>query len=233
MIYRLHPLYPVFPDPEQADANGLLAVGGDLAPQRLLAAYRAGIFPWYDAEQPLLWWSPDPRCVILPEHFRIPHTVRKELRDHSFEVTFDYAFVSVMRACAQTPRTGQGGTWILDDMIAAYTQLYQMGYAHSVEVWELDKEALSPVLTGKRLVGGLYGVALGQAFFGESMFHLRANASKLALVRLMDWLHDRHCTLLDCQMETPHIMRYGATCIARKEFLTRLREAVGTDSVFL
>lgn len=232
MIYRLNPRYPTsFPDPELADANGLLAIGGDLSPSRLLAAYRTGIFPWYGEDQPLLWWSPDPRCVILPEAFRIPHTVRKELRKSRFSVTFDCAFAAVMHACAQTFRPGQDGTWIVDDMIEAYTRLHEAGFAHSVEVWEESGEEGGFIADEKRLVGGLYGVYLNRVFFGESMFHLRPHASKLALVQLMDWLHDRECVLVDCQMETAHIMRYGAELLPRTLFLERLRKAMNENAL--
>lgn len=216
MIYRLHSAYPeLFPDPRQADPEGLVAVGGDLSARRLLAAYRMGIFPWYGQGQPLLWWSPDPRCVIFPERFRIPHTVRKELRRCAFTVSRNRAFRRVMEHCAAAPRPDQDGTWIMPEMVDAYVRLHEAGYAHSVEVWE-----------GGRLVGGLYGVGVGRAFFGESMFHLRPDASKLALVRLMAWLEERDCRLLDCQMATSHIMRYGAELIPRTDFLSRLRQAV-------
>ncbi len=223
MIYRLHPDYPdCFPNPEEADAEGLIAVGGDLSVRRLLAAYRAGIFPWYGAGQPLLWWSPNPRCVIIPEHFRIPHTVRKEIRRCPFMVTVDAAFREVMTACARTPRPDQDGTWIVPDMVEAYVRLHERGIAHSVEVWEQND--------GERtLVGGLYGVELGRAFFGESMFHHRPDASKLALVRLMEWLKARDCQLVDCQMETAHILRYGAECIPRHDFLQQLRSALAEE----
>ena len=161
MIWRLHPDYPeLFPDPEEADPEGLVAVGGDLSVRRLLAAYRCGIFPWYGEGQPLLWWSPDPRCVIVPERFRIPHTVRKEVRKCGFTVTIDRAFREVMLRCASTPRPDQDGTWIMPEMVDAYVRLHELGHAHSVETWD-----------GDELVGGLYGVGLGRAFFGESMFH--------------------------------------------------------------
>ena len=219
MIYRLHPDYPeLFPDPEGADPEGLVAVGGDLSVRRLLAAYGAGIFPWYGEGQPLLWWSPDPRCVIVPERFRIPHTVRKEVRKCGFTVTIDRAFREVMLRCASTPRPDQDGTWIMPEMVDAYVRLHELGHAHSVETWD-----------GDELVGGLYGVGLGRAFFGESMFHLRPHASKLALVRLMEWLETRGCRLVDCQMATNHIMRYGAECIRRHVFLQLLRRALGEE----
>ena len=220
MIYRLHPDYPeLFPDPEGADPEGLVAVGGDLSVRRLLAAYGAGIFPWYGEGQPLLWWSPDPRCVLFPEKFRIPHTVRKEIRKCGFSVTVNQAFCDVMTGCAATPRPDQDGTWIMPEMVDAYASLHELGFAHSVEVWEHDA-------AGNTLVGGLYGVGLGRAFFGESMFHVRPHASKLALVSLMEWLKARHCQLVDCQMATDHIMRYGAECIPRHDFLQQLRKAL-------
>ena len=220
MIYRLHPDYPeLFPDPEGADPEGLVAVGGDLSVRRLLAAYGAGIFPWYGEGQPLLWWSPDPRCVLFPEKFRIPHTVRKEIRKCGFSVTVNQAFCDVMTGCAATPRPDQDGTWIMPEMVDAYASLHELGFAHSVEVWEHDA-------AGNTLVGGLYGVGLGRAFFGESMFHVRPHASKLALVSLMEWLKARHCQLVDCQMATDHIMRYGAECIPRHDFLQQLRKSL-------
>ena len=220
MIYRLHPDYPeLFPDPEGADPEGLVAVGGDLSVRRLLAAYGAGIFPWYGEGQPLLWWSPDPRCVLFPEKFRIPHTVRKEIRKCGFAGTVNPAFCDVMTGCAATPRPDQDGTWIMPEMVDAYASLHELGFAHSVEVWEHDA-------AGNTLVGGLYGVGLGRAFFGESMFHVRPHASKLALVSLMEWLKARHCQLVDCQMATDHIMRYGAECIPRHDFLQQLRKAL-------
>ncbi len=225
MIYRLHSAYPeLFPNPENAEPDGLLAVGGDLSVRRLLAAYRAGIFPWYGEGQPLLWWSPDPRCVIVPNRFRIPHTVRKELRKSSFVSTVDLAFREVMTACAEAPRPDQDGTWITPEMVDAYAELHKCGVAHSVEVWEPDAEGGPNVL-----VGGLYGVALGRAFFGESMFHRRANASKLALVLLVEWLRERRCQIIDCQMQTAHIMRYGAECIPRHDFLQQLKAALSEE----
>lgn len=221
MIYRLHPAFPErFPNPEEAEADGLLAVGGDLSAPRLLAAYRNGIFPWYGEGQPPLWWSPDPRCVIFPERFRIPCTVRKELRRHAFTVSMDRAFRRVMEACAAVTRPDQDGTWIMPEMVDAYARLHEHGYAHSFEVWE-ERAGGEPLL-----VGGLYGVGLGRVFFGESMFHIRSDASKAALIGLMAWLRKKDCRLLDCQMATRHIMRYGAELIPRRDFLRLLREAV-------
>ena len=204
-----------FPDPECANADGLLAYGGDLSPQRLILAYRSGIFPWYSEGQPILWWSPDPRCVFLPEWFRVPHTVRKELKRMSFTASIDCAFADVIRGCARAPRPGQGGTWLVPDMIRAYERLHDMGLAHSVEVWDDDE-----------LVGGLYGVRLGHAFFGESMFHTKPHASKRALVTLMESLMATGCQIVDCQMPTSHLMRFGARNIPRREFLVRLHAAL-------
>lgn len=235
MLYRLHPDYPdLFPDPEEADADGLVAVGGDLSVRRLLAAYASGLFPWYSEGQPLLWWSPDPRCVIYPERFRIPHTVRKEIRTVPFTVTHDCAFRAVMERCARIPRSDQNGTWITDEMIEAYVRLHNAGFAHSVEIWEEDGDSLhnekdtdSELLKkGKMLVGGLYGVRIGGVFFGESMFHSRSHASKVALVSLMQQLVQTDCRLVDCQMQTAHIMRYGAECIPRRCFLQQVRELI-------
>ena len=220
MIYRLHPDYPeLFPDPEGADPEGLVAVGGDLSVRRLLAAYGAGIFPWYGEGQPLLWWSPDPRCVLFPEKFRIPHTVRKEIRKCGFSVTVNQAFCDVMTGCAATPRPDQDGTWIMPEMVDAYASLHELGFAHSVEVWEHDA-------AGNTLVGGLYGVGLGRAFFGESMFHLCPEASRAALAGLVGFLRERDFLLLDCQQATPHMLAMGAREIPRKEFLALLRQAV-------
>lgn len=230
MIYQLHPHLPaLFPNPEEAEAEGLLAIGGDLSPERLIAAYQQGIFPWYSEGQPILWWSPDPRCVFLPEHFRIPHTVRKELRRARFLLTQDQAFTRVMHACAEVPRSDQGGTWIVPDMLTAYTRLHTLGIAHSIEVWAQESDDLKE--EGQAgdpgiLVGGLYGVKLGKVFFGESMFHTRSHASKAALVFLMEQLAREDCELVDCQMPTTHIMRYGAELLPRREFLERVRKAM-------
>ncbi len=214
MIYRLNNNPFLFPNAAQADPSGLLAVGGDLSLSRLLTAYAHGAFPWYSEGQPVLWWSPDPRCVLLVEEFRIPRTVRRELRHCTFTVGYDCAFEEVMRACAEMSRPDQEGTWITSEMIAAYVQLHKAGFAHSVEVWERGI-----------LVGGLYGVALGKVFFGESMFHRRSNASKLALACLMEHLSAKRFRLVDCQMETAHILRYGARSIPRAEFFARLAAA--------
>ncbi len=201
---RNSPFPPV--DLALPEPNGLLAVGGDLSPQRLLQAYRHGIFPWYSAGQPILWWSPDPRMVIRPDSLKISRSLRKTLRKHSFRITYDTAFDAVIEACV-APRDDQQGTWITPEMRHAYCHLHQLGYAHSVEVWQENK-----------LVGGLYGIALGRIFFGESMFSRATDASKVAFVHLVRALEHWHYVLIDCQVETGHLASLGAGTIARKEF---------------
>lgn len=194
--------------------NGLLAAGGDLSPERLLDAYRHGIFPWFNADDPILWWSPDPRMVLFPDECRISHSLRKTLRKGNYEIRTDSAFEAVMRACA-TPRDGQDGTWIQEEMIVAYCALHRMGYAHSVETW----------MEGE-LVGGLYGMALGRMFYGESMFSRRSDASKIAVAHLAGQLERWGFGMIDCQMSTPHLASLGAREIARGEFVTRLQELI-------
>lgn len=203
-----------FPSPGCCTAEGILCAGGDLLPARLLAAYSRGIFPWYGEDMPLLWWCPDPRCVLPPDAFHLPRRSARALRNHPFELRMDTAFSRVIRACA-APRRDSEGTWILPEMIAAYERLHALGYAHSVEAWR-DGE----------LLGGLYGVALGRAFFGESMFHLCPEASRAALAGLVAFLRERDFLLLDCQQATPHMLAMGAREIPRKEFLALLRQAV-------
>jgi leucyl/phenylalanyl-tRNA--protein transferase len=206
-----------FPPVEQATAEGLLAIGGDLRPERLIEAYRHGIFPWYNDDQPILWWSPDPRAVLFPARLHVPRSVEKIIRRRQFTVTFDRCFRDVMIQCAAPrPQYPEGGTWITPAMIAAYTRLHELGYAHSVEAWEED-----------RLVGGVYGVALGGAFFAESMFTRVDNASKVALVSLVRQLHAWGFRIMDCQQSSPHVMRFGAEEIARREFLRHLATAIG------
>lgn len=210
-IYRLIN-EPVFPPPEQADPNGLLAVGGDLSPRRLLLAYSTGIFPWFNEGEPILWWSPDPRFILELDELHLSRSLRKTLRRGHFEVTFNQAFDDVIRCCAEV-RTEQGeGTWLGDGMIAAFRRLHQMGFAHSVECWREGE-----------LAGGVYGICLGRCFFGESMFHRVRDASKVALVGLVDRLKDLQFELLDCQMPTEHLASLGARGIPRSEFLRRLR----------
>ena len=206
----------VFPDPNMADADGLLAYGGDLHPQRLLAAYAQGIFPWPAREDwPVLWYSPDPRMVLVPTALHISHSLRKTLKKRLFEVRFDTAFAQVIRACAQVPRSGQSGTWITPDMIEAYCLLHELGFAHSAEAW-----------ANGELVGGLYGVSLGAAFFGESMFAQRPDASKVAFVHLVQHLHAWHFHFLDCQTYSDHLARFGAVLWRRERFLRALARAL-------
>ena len=216
MIPLLHEHTP-FPPLEQAlrQPNGLLAAGGGLTPQRLLDAYRHGIFPWFGEGDPILWWSPDPRMVLFPVEFRISRTLRKTLAREIFEVRTDTVFGQVMRACANAPREGQNGTWIGEEMIAAYTALHRMGHAHSVEAWQNGE-----------LVGGLYGLAIGRMFYGESMFSRRSDASKAALAHLIRQLERWGFGMIDCQMNTPHLASLGAREIPRKEFVNSLRELV-------
>ena len=205
-----------FPPVELAEPDGLLAVGGDLRNERVLAAYRLGIFPWYSEGSPILWWSPDPRLILLPEELRVSRSLERLVRKETFQVTFDTAFHDVISSCAEVHHNDDGGTWITDEMIDAYTDLHRRGYAHSVETWQ-DGE----------LVGGLYGLAIGGAFFGESMFNRRANASKVAFVQLVRKLAADGCSLIDCQITTGHLLSFGAREVPRKEFLSLLGEAVG------
>ncbi|BCR03907.1 leucyl/phenylalanyl-tRNA--protein transferase [Desulfuromonas versatilis] len=211
---------PVFPPPRLADPEGLLAVGGDLSPARLLLAYSMGIFPWFNEGDPLLWWSPDPRCVLDLADLKISRSLAKVLRQGVFELSFDRAFAQVIDACAELRRQGGAGTWITPEMKLAYGELHQKGYAHSVECWHQGQ-----------LAGGLYGVCLGRCFFGESMFHRVSNASKVALVGLVSHLAQRRFALLDCQMPTSHLISLGARCISRDEFLQRLRQGGVEPSV--
>ena len=207
---------PGFPPVESATPEGLLAVGGDLSSERLLAAYRHGIFPWYNPGQPILWWSPDPRAVLYPEKLKIARSLRKTLKRGQLRVTFDTSFREVMLACA-APREQHpgGGSWITDDMVEAYAQLHAMGYAHSIETWQEN-----------RLVGGLYGVALGGVFFGESMFARAADASKVALVALVSKLRAWGFVLIDCQIPSAHLTSLGAEDIPRRTFLAELGRAL-------
>lgn len=203
----------LFPPPAQAlrEPDGLLALGGDLSTERLLAAYRHGIFPWYGQDEPILWWSPDPRCVFDTQHLHPGRTLRRQMRRSRWTVTIDQAFREVMLACA-APRADQhGGTWITDDMIGAYAALYAAGHAHSIEVWD-----------GEILVGGLYGVAVGRMFCGESMFSAVSGGSKIALTCLGQWLHRWGFPLLDAQVGNPHLYRMGARDMPRGEYLMQL-----------
>lgn len=203
-----------FPPVEQAlrDPDGLLAFGGDLSPRRLLMAYRAGVFPWYNQGQPILWWSPDPRSVLFPERLKISRSLRKTLRNTEYEVSLDTAFAEVIAACA-APRDEDGGTWITEDMQRAYLHLHELGHAHSVECRH-DGE----------LSGGLYGIAIGGVFFGESMFSRRRDASKIAFAHLVKQLMAWDFRLIDCQVHNAHLQSLGAECIARTEFTRLLGE---------
>ncbi|MGD9364662.1 MAG: leucyl/phenylalanyl-tRNA--protein transferase [Desulfobacteraceae bacterium] len=205
----------IFPDPMLAEPEGLLAVGGDLSPERLLLAYEKGVFPWFSDDDPILWWSPDPRLVLYPEDLKISRSLARTLRRGRFQVTFDVAFNAVIMACAQIRGKKREGTWITDEMITAYCRLHDLGYAHSVETWH-----------GKNLVGGLYGVSLGRAFFGESMFSSQRDASKVALVHLRNFLRLKHFDFIDCQMPTDHLMRLGACKVSRADFQVRLEHAL-------
>ena len=208
-----------FPPVELAlgEPNGLLCAGGDLSPARLVTAYRNGIFPWYSAGEPILWWTPDPRMILVPNEFRLSRSLRRSLRKGHWQVRLDSDFPAVIRACARVRRPGQAGTWISDAMRSAYCRLHELGYAHSVETW-LDDE----------LVGGLYGLAIGKMFYGESMFALVTDASKVALAHLTRFLAQNAYGLIDCQMNTAHLASLGAREIARADFIDRLRTLTAT-----
>ena len=212
-----------FPEIESAFdiPDGLLAAGGDLSPERLLYAYRHGIFPWYDSGQPILWWSPDPRCVLRPHEFHVSKRLRRSLCRSKLGVSFNQAFSDVIAACAED-RIGQQGTWITDDMADAYSRLHQQGWAHSIEIWQES-----------RLVGGLYGLAIGRAFFGESMFSRQTNASKAAMLALCQQMVLNDFEILDCQVESPHLVSLGASLMPRNKFAAVLRRACKSDSQFL
>jgi leucyl/phenylalanyl-tRNA---protein transferase len=205
-----------FPPVERASPEGLLAVGGDLRPERLLEAYRHGIFPWYNDDQPILWWSPDPRTVLFPDKLHVSRSLQKTIRRGDFTLTLDTCFQNVMLCCAgPRPQYPEGGTWITPAMVEAYSTLHEQGYAHSIETW----------FEG-RLVGGLYGVAIGGAFFGESMFSRVSEASKVALVRLVQQLRAWGFFLFDCQQSSAHVLRLGAEEIPRRDFLGHLSTAL-------
>lgn len=218
-VHWLDPISLYFPPVSNAldDPNGLLAVGGDLSPQRILAAYRQGIFPWFNPGDPILWWSPQPRTVVYPDQLHISRSLRKVLRKQPYHVTFDHAFEAVMRQCAG-PRTYADGTWISEPMIAAYVALHELGFAHSVEVWH------SPSDSEPRLVGGLYGIALGQIFFGESMFSRMDNASKVGFAHLVNHLQSWQFELIDCQVANDHLFRLGAVEMQREDFQQALQD---------
>ena len=212
-VYQL-PEQLIFPNPEEAETEGLLAVGGDLSTERLLLAYSMGIFPWYSDEDPILWWSPDPRLILEPECLKISKSLKRIIAKKQFSITMDHDFKTVINRCATTKRK-EDGTWIVDDMINAYIELHHKGFAHSVEVWEKEK-----------LVGGLYGVSIGKIFFGESMFSEINNASKISLVYLVKALREWGFSCIDCQVKTEHLISMGAREISRHDFLNQLKKTV-------
>ena len=205
----------VFPPPHLASKSGLLAIGGDLSRERLLLAYSMGIFPWYSAGEPILWWSPDPRLVLYPDEFKVSKSLKKIIKKQAFRVTMDRAFEDVITQCAQVRLENHEGTWILDDMVQAYCRLHESGFAHSVEAWRDDI-----------LAGGLYGVSLGKFFFGESMFTRITNASKVALVVLVEYLLSHSFAFIDCQVATEHLISFGAREISRSRYLKELAGAL-------
>lgn len=209
----------VFPSPDLADDNGLLAVGGDLSKPRLLLAYSKGLFPWYSEGDPILWWSPDPRMILVPSKFKCSRSLKQKIKKGSYQVTMDSAFESVIKHCASVHNKSDGATWITDEMMEAYIQLHRSGFAHSVETWFDDK-----------LVGGLYGVSLGSAFFGESMFAEKSDASKVAFVFLIQQLQKWKFTLIDCQITTAHLKTFGAHEVSRHIFMTLLESALTVGS---
>jgi len=205
----------LFPDPAEAEPEGLLAVGGDLSIERLLAAYVHGIFPWYSDGEPILWWSPDPRLVLFPQKLKVSHSLQQKIKKNVFSVRMDSNFEKVISACAETERNHEEGTWITEEMKAAYTELHRKGFAHSVESY-----------FGGKLVGGLYGVSIGKAFFGESMFHSMTDASKVALYFLVEKAKEFDFLFIDSQVETEHLINLGAELIPRSQYLKLLREAL-------
>lgn len=214
LVYRLPKNDFIFPPVELASRTGILAVGGDLSPQRLLAAYENGIFPWYADDEPIIWWSPDPRFVLFPNELKIAKTMKPVLKRQTFQITYDRNFTEVIASC-QKPRRKESDTWITEDMRQAYCKLHNMGYAHSIEAWYEDK-----------LVGGLYGISLGRCFFGESMFSFMSNASKAAFITLVNRLKELGFQMIDCQVYTAHLKSLGARHIPRDHFISLLKEAL-------
>lgn len=202
-----------FPPVEDADENGLLAIGGDLTPARLLLAYRSGIFPWFNEADPICWWSPDPRFVLYPSELKISKSMQQVVKKQTFQFSTNKAFKAVIHACSTTPRNGQNGTWITNEMQDAYLHMHHLGYAHSAEAWLNDE-----------LVGGLYGIRLGNVFFGESMFSHVSNASKFVFIQYVQMLQKENVQLIDCQLHTQHLESLGATMIPRKTFMQHLQQ---------
>ena len=211
----------LFPSAREATEEGLLAFGGDLNPNRILKAYREGIFPWYSEDDPILWWSPNPRLVLFPKNFKTSKSFRRVLRNRGFEVKFDQNFEAVITHCGNVPRADQEGTWLTKEMKEAYMELHDMGYAHSIETY-LDGE----------LVGGLYGLAIGKGFFGESMFSLISDASKVSLCALSSLCVEKSYDFIDCQVETPHLVKWGAQLLERDDFLELLETTLTKDTDF-
>lgn len=210
-----------FPDPRRAGNEGLLAFGGDLNPNRILKAYRTGIFPWFNPKDPILWWSPNPRMILYPKDFKTSKSFRRVLRNKGYEVRFDYNFEKVITYCGSVPREGQEGTWLTTEMKEAYMELHDMGFAHSIETYYQGE-----------LVGGLYGIAMGKAFFGESMFALMPDASKVALKALSNICVEKCYDFIDCQVETPHMIHWGAKLVQRDTFLDLLEKALEESTDF-
>ncbi|MDO9374546.1 MAG: leucyl/phenylalanyl-tRNA--protein transferase [Ferruginibacter sp.] len=206
---------PLFPPVDLADEDGLLAIGGDLSIERLLVAYRSGIFPWYNPNEPILWWSPDPRFVLFPQELKVSKSMQTVLRNGRYRFTINRAFAQVIQQCKTTTRKGQQGTWISPDVQAAFNELHQLGYAHSAEAW----------MNGQ-LVGGLYGIRMGKAFFGESMFSQESNASKFAFIKYVQQLQKEDVVLVDCQVHTAHLESLGARMISRAAFSEKLDELI-------
>jgi leucyl/phenylalanyl-tRNA---protein transferase len=204
----------LFPPVHLAEPDGLLAIGGDLSPERLLLAYRSGIFPWYEGEH-ILWWCPDPRFVLFPAELKLSKAIRPLLKRNEFEFTTNKAFSLVIHNCKETKRPGQSGTWITDEVEKAYCKLHELGYAHSAEVWQDGK-----------LVGGLYGIKLGKVFFGESMFSKTSNASRFAFIKYVQQLKEEGIELIDCQVYTEYLESFGARMIDRKEFTEMIKELI-------
>ena len=218
-IYRLSNDL-VFPHPSLSEEDGLLAIEGDLSPQRLLLAYSNGIFPWFSDDEPILWWSPDPRFVLYPKDIRISHSMKKLLKKNTYRISFDTCFIDVISNCSKLRK--ETGTWITDEMIEAYCKLHELGYAHCMETWYQDK-----------LIGGLYGVSMGKCFFGESMFSTMDNASKIAFITLSKALEEKGFVVIDCQVHTAHLESLGAVYISRENFLELVEKGISKNPLKL
>ncbi len=218
-VYYLPP-EPIFPDPLTEEVDDIVAIGGNLSPETIIIAYKKGIFPWYDENSPILWWSPDPRLVLFPHELHIQKRLKRLIRQKRFHIGINTAFERVINLCASLRREKGEGTWLIPEMVQAYTELHHLGYAHCVETWEKGK-----------LVGGLYGVSLGRVFFGESMFYKVSNASKVAFVSLVLFLRRAGYYMIDCQQVTSHLIRFGARPIPRRSFLLRLKESIAVSPV--